>query len=258
MTAQLERDPGNDARPSGTSIAVRRLMPAAILLALATAVGLSLSPPRAAEVARSIPAPAVDETVASGAAAEVAVLAGGCFWGVQGVFQHVNGVTSAVSGYAGGAKNTAQYEVVSSGGTGHAESVRITFDPHHISYGRILQIYFSVAHNPTELNRQGPDSGTQYRSTIFPVSPDQAKIAKAYIAQLDQAHAFHAALATTVEPDRTFYPAEAYHQDYLTRNPTNPYIAYNDLPKIRQLQLTFPDLYRADPVLVGSSHVAAE
>ena len=236
---------------------MRRLIPilsGAALLAITGSVLVSRS---SAETVKATPAPALDEAAGS-ATSEVAVLAGGCFWGVQGVFQHVNGVTSAVSGYAGGAKNTAQYEVVSSGGTGHAESVRVTFDPHQISYGRILQIYFSVAHDPTELNRQGPDSGTQYRSTIFPVSQEQAKIAKAYIAQLDQAHAFHAALATTVETDRTFYPAEAYHQDYLTRNPTNPYIAYNDLPKIRQLQLTFPDLYRADPVLVGSSHLAAQ
>ena len=236
---------------------MRRLIPilsGATLLAIAAA---GLVQHSNAEPVKAIPAPALDEA-AGPASSEVAVLAGGCFWGVQGVFQHVQGVTSAVSGYAGGAKNTAQYETVSGGGTGHAESVRVTFDPHRISYGRILQIYFSVAHDPTELNRQGPDSGTQYRSTIFPVSQEQAKIARAYIAQLDQAQAFHAALATTIEPDRTFYPAESYHQDFLTRNPSNPYIAYNDLPKIKQLRLTFPDLYRADPVLVGSSHVATE
>jgi peptide-methionine (S)-S-oxide reductase len=202
-----------------------------------------------------IPPPALDEAAGT-ATTEVAVLAGGCFWGVQGVFQHVDGVTSAVSGYAGGNKDTAQYETVSTGITGHAESVRVTFDPRQISYGRVLQIYFSVAHDPTELNRQGPDTGTQYRSVIFPSNPEQARVAKAYIAQLDQVHAFHAAIVTSIEPDRNFYPAEAYHQDYLTRHPTNPYIAYNDLPKIRELQRVFPDLYRADPVLVEATGVA--
>jgi peptide-methionine (S)-S-oxide reductase len=180
------------------------------------------------------------------------VLAGGCFWGVQGVFQHVDGVTSAVSGYAGGAGDTAHYETVGTGATGHAESVRISFDPRRISYGHILQIYFSAAHNPTELNRQSPDAGTQYRSTIFPTSQEQADIAKAYIAQLDQSHVFHGQIATTIEAGREFYPAEAYHQDFLTRHPTNAYIVYNDLPKIRQLQLMYPDFYRAEPVLVAS------
>jgi peptide-methionine (S)-S-oxide reductase len=180
------------------------------------------------------------------------VLAGGCFWGVQGVFQHVNGVTNALSGYAGGDKETAQYETVSAGGTGHAESVRVTFDPRRISYGRILQIYFSVAHDPTELNRQGPDTGTNYRSAIFPTSPDQARIAKAYIDQLNQAHVFDATIVTTIEPDRAFYPAEDYHQDFLVRNPTYPYIVINDLPKVENLKRLFPDLYRDDPVLVSA------
>jgi peptide-methionine (S)-S-oxide reductase len=205
-----------------------------------------------AETPHVVPPPAMDETPASGAATEVAVLAGGCFWGVQGVFQHVDGVTSAVSGYTGGKADTAQYETVSSGGTGHAESVRITFDPHRISYGHILQIYFSVAHDPTELNRQGPDQGTQYRSTIFPMTAEQQSIAKAYIAQLNSANAFRAAIVTTIEPNRTFYPAEAYHQDYLTLHPDNPYIAYNDLPKIGELQKLFPDRYRDRPVLVAA------
>jgi peptide-methionine (S)-S-oxide reductase len=186
-------------------------------------------------------------------ATETAVLAGGCFWGVQGVFQHVKGVTNAVSGYAGGDKKTAQYEVVGSGRTGHAESVRITFDPRQISYGRILQIYFSVAHNPTELNRQGPDVGTQYRSAIFPTNAEQAQIAKAYIGQLNQAHAFDAAIVTKIEPGKEFYPAEDYHQDFLTLHPTYPYIVYNDLPKIDDLNRIFPDLYRADPVLVAAA-----
>ena len=208
--------------------------------------------PSVAEAMRAIPAPVVDEPSGQ-ATSEVAVLAGGCFWGVQGVFQHVDGVTNAVSGYAGGDKKTAEYETVSSGSTGHAESVRITFDPRKISYGKLLQIYFSVAHDPTELNRQGPDSGTQYRSAIFPTSAEQARVAKAYIDQLNLAHVFNAAIVTRIEPDRTFYPAEAYHQDYLTRHPNNPYIVYNDLPKVEGLQRLYPALYRADPVLVASA-----
>lgn len=174
----------------------------------------------------------------------------GCFWGVQGVFQHVVGVTQAVSGYAGGSQATAIYEVVSSGATGHAESVQITFDPQLISYGQLLQIYFSVAHDPTQLNRQGPDVGTQYRSAIFPTSAEQARIARAYIDQLQQAEVFRAPIVTRLELDQTFYPAEAYHQDYLTRNPTQPYVAINDLPKIENLKRLQPTVYRADPVLV--------
>jgi peptide-methionine (S)-S-oxide reductase len=204
-----------------------------------------------AEEARVVPPPAVDE--AKGASApEVTVVAGGCFWGVQGVFQHVKGVVSAVSGYDGGAKETAHYDMTSRGETGHAESVRITFDPKTVSYGRILQIYFSVAHDPTELNRQGPDEGTQYRSTIFPMNAEQAQVANAYIAQLNGAHAFRAPVVTTVEENRTFYPAEAYHQDFLVQNPTYPYIVFNDLPKIENLKRLFPEAYRADPVLVGA------
>jgi peptide-methionine (S)-S-oxide reductase len=207
-----------------------------------------------AEVARVIPAPAVDEQAgAQAATSEVAVLAGGCFWGVQGVFQHVNGVTNAVSGYAGGDKKTAQYETVGSGRTGHAESVRISFDPRKISYGRILQIYFSVAHDPTQLNRQGPDTGTQYRSAIFPTSAEQARVAKAYIAQLNEARVYKAAIVTKIEPDREFYPAEDYHQDFLTRHPSHPYIVYNDLPKIEDLKRLFPAVYRTDPVLVAAA-----
>jgi peptide-methionine (S)-S-oxide reductase len=208
----------------------------------------------AAEVAHMIPAPAVDEQAATGApaASEVAVLAGGCFWGVQGVFQHVNGVTNAVSGYAGGDQKTAHYQMVGSGRTGHAESVHITFDPGKISYGRILQIYFSVAHDPTQLNRQGPDVGTQYRSAIFPTSPEQARVAKAYIEQLDQARVYNAAIVTRIEPGHEFYAAEDYHQDYLTLHPMQPYIIYNDLPKIDELKKMFPELYRADPILVAA------
>ena len=205
-----------------------------------------------AEAAHVVPPPMIDEP-ANGATTEVAVLAGGCFWGVQGVFQHVDGVASAVSGYAGGKQETAQYETVGTGRTGHAESVKVTFDPRRISYGHILQIYFSVAHDPTELNRQGPDTGTQYRSTIFPVDAEQMRVARAYIAQIDKAHAFQTDIVTSVEPDRAFYPAEGYHQDYLTRHPGNPYIVFNDLPKIRDLQRLFPDDYRADPVLVTAT-----
>jgi peptide-methionine (S)-S-oxide reductase len=236
----------------------RTVVQAASRLALFSVIALPLLAADAfltctqAETAHVVPAPITDETPAAGAASETAVLAGGCFWGVQGVFQHVDGVTSAVSGYTGGKSDTAQYETVSTGTTGHAESVRVTFDPQRISYGRILQIYFSVAHDPTELNRQGPDEGTQYRSTIFPTNAEQQSIAKAYITQLDKAHVFHTTIVTTIEVNRTFYPAEAYHQDYLTRHPDNPYIAYNDLPKIRELQKLFPDRYRDSPVLVAT------
>jgi peptide-methionine (S)-S-oxide reductase len=221
-----------------------------LLAALAVMAGLALNPlPSLADEARPIPAPALDEPAGT-AASEVAVLAGGCFWGVQGVFQHVAGVTRAVSGYAGGDKATADYPKVGNGWTGHAESVQVTFDPRTISYGRILQIYFSVALDPTELNRQGPDEGTQYRSAIFPMSAEQARIAVAYIAQLDAAHAFKAPIVTDIEPGRTFYPAEDYHQDYLTRHPTQPYIVINDLPKVANLKRLFPDRWRAEPVLV--------
>jgi peptide-methionine (S)-S-oxide reductase len=205
-----------------------------------------------AEEGIALPAPAIDET-AGPAKPQVAIFAGGCFWGVQGVFQHVRGVTRAVSGYTGGDRSTAHYEMVGSGRTGHAESVRITYDPGTITYGRLLQIFFSVAHDPTQLNRQGPDTGTQYRSAIFPTTPEQARIAKAYIAQLDQAHLLDAAIATRIEPGKTFYPAEAYHQDFLVRHPRYPYIVYNDLPKIENLKRLFPGLYRPDPVLVAGA-----
>ncbi len=226
-----------------------------LVTALLIAAGVSFAVLRStAEVARTLPVPVVDEQAGEGAATSaVAVLAGGCFWGVQGVFQHVDGVTNAVSGYAGGELKTAHYEMVGSGRTGHAESVRVTFDPRKISYGRILQIYFSVAHDPTQLNRQGPDVGTQYRSAIFPADPEQARIAKAYIAQLNQARVFSAAIVTKLEPDREFYAAEDYHQDFLTRHPGHPYIVYNDLPKIEDLKRLFPQSYRADPVLVAAT-----
>src|SRR6478736_5768601 len=193
------------------------LVAGSVLLAVALLAGggYAISRSIAAEEARTIPAPVADEAALPGATSEVAVLAGGCFWGVQGVFQHVDGVTSAVSGYAGGAADTAHYEMVGTHTTGHAESVRITFDPRRISYGQMLQIYFSVAHNPTELNRQGPDVGSQYRSAIFPTNPQQMRIAEAYIVQLNQAHVFDGAIVTKTEPGRDFYPAEDYYQDFM-------------------------------------------
>ena len=224
----------------------------AVVLAAANSVGVL---PSFAETAKVVPAPTVDETAAA-PAKETIVLAGGCFWGVQGVFQHVNGVTNAVSGYAGGAKDTADYDRVSGGNTGHAESVRITYDPSKVSLGKLLQIYFSVAHDPTELNRQGPDHGTQYRSTIFTANDDQARIATAYIDQLNQAKTFDKKLATTIEPGKPFYAAEGYHQDYLTLNPNQPYIVFNDLPKIANLKRLFPDAYRGEPVLVAKAGVS--
>lgn len=228
----------------------------ALLCALALgAGGLALRPGAsawAAERATVVPAPTDDPAAGAAATTETAVIAGGCFWGVQGVFQHVKGVTSAVSGYAGGEAATANYEATSSGRTGHAESVRISYDPKQISYARLLQIYFSVAHDPTELNRQGPDVGSQYRSTIFAANPEQARIARNYIAQLDRARVFGKPIATTIEPLKAFYPAEAYHQDFMTRNPDHPYIAINDLPKVDNLKKVFPASYRAKAVLVGA------
>jgi peptide-methionine (S)-S-oxide reductase len=231
-------------------MSIRNARNALIAAAALAGIGAGLSA-RADEDAHAIPAPALDEVVGP-ATTEVAVVAGGCFWGVQGVFQHVNGVLSAVAGYAGGDAATAHYEMTGRGDTGHAESVQITFDPRKISYGRILQVFFSVAHDPTELDRQGPDSGTEYRSAIFPANEEQARVAKAYIAQLTEAHAFASPIVTRIEPDKTFYPAEDYHQDFLNRHPTYPYIVFNDLPKIADLKQLFPDLYRADPVLVLS------
>ncbi len=230
----------------------RAAVVAAASLAAVLAVGSQLTPASfAAEPAVTIPAPAADEKPSG--TSEVAVLAGGCFWGVQGVFQHVEGVSNAVSGYAGGGQTAAHYEMVGTGMTGHAESVRVTFDPRRISYGRILQIYFSVAHDPTQLNRQGPDVGTQYRSTIFPTSTEQARIAQAYIAQLDQAKVYAKPIVTTIEPDKTFYAAEDYHQDFLTLHPSYPYIVFNDLPKIDNLKRLFPDFYRDKPRLVSQA-----
>lgn len=216
--------------------------------------GLTFANTASAEEGIAIPAPAIDAT-ASSAATDTAIFAGGCFWGVQGVFQRVEGVSNAVSGYAGGAKDTAQYEMVGNGNTGHAEAVKVTFDPKKVTYGHLLQIYFSVAHDPTQLNYQGPDIGTQYRSTVFPTNEEQARITKAYIAQLDKAKTFNAAIATTIEPGKAFYPAEAYHQDFLTNNPTYPYIVFNDLPKIDNLKKLFPKDFRSQPVLVAKAGI---
>jgi peptide-methionine (S)-S-oxide reductase len=224
---------------------------AALVLAALGATATWQALPSFAQEGIAIPAPALD--AAADGATETAVLAGGCFWGVQGVFQHVTGVKSAVSGYSGGEEATAHYRMVGSGRTGHAEAVSVTFDPSQISYGDILQIYFSVAHDPTELDRQGPDVGPHYRSTIFPQNDAQAKVAAAYIAQLDDAGIYDNAIATTIEPGRAFYPAEDYHQDYLTLNPTAPYIVYHDLPKIENLKRLFPAVYRDDPVLVSEA-----
>jgi peptide-methionine (S)-S-oxide reductase len=225
-----------------------RLFVFAAALSLPVLVIPLTAPLSAAGNAHAIPAPVIDEA-AGASPLETAVLAGGCFWGVQGVYQHVEGVTSAVSGYAGGEKETAQYYTVGRGTTGHAESVRVTFDPRKNSYGRILQIYFSVAHDPTELNRQGPDTGAQYRSAIFPANAEQARVAEAYIAQLSTARVFDGAIVTKIEPNKAFYPAEAYHQDFLVQHPNHPYIVLNDLPKIGELKRLFPEIYRPDPVL---------
>lgn len=241
----------NSTVTPGLFTMARRPMLALCALVAGAAVWHAM-PSFAAEAAVVIPAPAEDVAAASASGMQTAVFAGGCFWGVQGVFQHVKGVTNAVSGYAGGDASTAKYDTIGSGRTGHAEAVRISYDPKQVSYGKLLQIYFSVAHNPTELNRQGPDTGTQYRSTVFPVDADQARVAKSYIAQLDKTKVFGQTIATTIEPGKAFYPAEAYHQDFLTRNPSHPYIVINDIPKVENLKRVFPDAYKAQPALVNA------
>jgi peptide-methionine (S)-S-oxide reductase len=206
----------------------------------------------AQEPAVKIPAPAFDQPAAAGKL-QTAVLAGGCFWGVQGVYQHLRGVKNVLSGYAGGDRSTADYETVSDGDTGHAESVQIVYDPAQVTYGQILQVFFSVAHDPTQLNRQGPDSGSQYRSAIFYADDMQKKIAESYITQLDGAGAYPRRIVTRVDPLKGFYAAESYHQDYLLNHPTNPYIAINDLPKVRNFQRTLPALYNGRAVTVAGS-----
>jgi len=192
-----------------------------------------------------IPNPVLDAPLTSARGQQTAVLAGGCFWGVEAVFEHVKGVIKVTSGYSGGAASTAQYETVSTGATGHAESVRIIYDPSQISYGQLLKVFFSVAHDPTELNRQGPDTGTQYRSAIFYGNEEQKRIAEAYIVQLNQAKVFHGPIVTKVTALQSFYEAEDYHQGYLDRHPDEPYIMINDLPKVENLRKHFPDLYKA-------------
>ena len=193
--------------------------------------------------AAEFPAPAVDPAPANHTTA-TAVFAGGCFWGVEAVFNRLNGVTNAVSGYAGGSQATAHYEMVSTGTTGHAESVQVTYDPSRISYGKLLEVFFSVAHDPTELNRQGPDEGTQYRSAIFYMDGEQKQVAEAYIRQLNGAKVFQSAIVTQVVPLKSFYAAEGYHQHYLDHNTNNPYIVYNDLPKLKHLKEQYPDLLK--------------
>ena len=219
----------------------------------ALAVFATFTPSFAAEDAVIVPPPGIDVQNANGI--QTAVLAGGCFWGVQGVFQHTNGVVNAVSGYSGGSKANADYTMVSTGTTGHAESVEIKFDPKKISYGKILQIFFSVVHDPTQLNRQGPDSGTQYRSAIFTTSDEQKKVAEAYIAQLNAAKVYSKPIVTKVGPLEAFFAAEAYHQDYLTLHPNQPYIAYNDIPKVENLKKVFAETYIEKPTLVSSIKV---
>jgi peptide-methionine (S)-S-oxide reductase len=198
---------------------------------------------RAGSGAVAVPAPAADEVKATALGKQTAVIAGGCFWGSQAVFQHVRGVVSATSGYSGGSAKTAEYEVVSTGETGHAESVQIVYDPSQITYGELLRVFFSVAHDPTQLNRQGPDEGAQYRSVIFYGNDEQKRIAEAYIAQLNQSRVFSRPIVTQVVPLKAFYAAEAYHQNYATNHPHDPYIAYNDAPKVEHLRQEFPDLY---------------
>jgi peptide-methionine (S)-S-oxide reductase len=215
------------------SLLVSSLLVLAVLFAIAGEKG-----------AVSLPNPSADEPQSAKSGQETAVFAGGCFWGVQAVFQHVKGVVSATSGYSGGPSFAAHYDVVSNGTTGHAESVKVVFDPAKVSYGQLLKVFFSVVHDPTELNRQGPDTGTQYRSVIFYSGDQQKQIAQAYISQLDQAKVFPQAIVTQLVPLKGFYPAETYHQNYATLHPDNPYIRYNDLPKVANLQQQFPNLYR--------------
>jgi peptide-methionine (S)-S-oxide reductase len=217
-----------------------------LLVAFAFGCGL-----RAETINRTIPSPLVDTPAAS--SPQVAVLAGGCFWGQQGMFEHVRGVTKVVAGYSGGDASTAHYTMVGTETTGHAESVEITFDPKQITYGQLLQLFFSVAHDPTQLDRQGPDRGPSYRSEIFFASPEQEQVARAYVAQLTKANIFESPIVTKIEPLKAFYPAEGYHQDYLIHNPNQPYIVYNDLPKIEALKRVYPQMYRDKPVMVTTA-----
>jgi peptide-methionine (S)-S-oxide reductase len=217
---------------------LRRLMNGFLAMCLSTTIAC-----HASSAAVKLPNPAADAALSKTKGSETVVLAGGCFWGIQAVFEHVKGVSSATAGYSGGSANTAQYETVSTGRTGHAESVKVVYDPSQVSFGQILKVFFSVAHDPTELNRQGPDDGTQYRSVIFFASEDQHRIARAYIDQLNGAKAFAGPIVTQVVALQAFYPAEGYHQDYAEHHPNDPYIAINDLPKLDHLKQTLPELY---------------
>jgi peptide-methionine (S)-S-oxide reductase len=220
---------------------IRLLLPLTIALSMALSACQSAS---AASETQALPVPVVDTAKIDHAGEQTAVFAGGCFWGVEAVFEHVKGVHNVVAGYSGGARGTATYDQVSDGDTGHAESVKVQFDPNQVSYGTLLRVFFSVALDPTELNRQGPDSGTQYRSVIFYGSNEQQKIASAYITQLTAARSFSAPIVTQVVPLKAFYPAEAYHQHYFNEHPNNPYIVYNDAPKVAHLAQLFPSIYR--------------
>src|SRR5579859_1255313 len=217
---------------------LRRFISTLALLCLSAAISC-----RASSAAVKLPNPAADVPLSKTHSAQTVVLAGGCFWGIQAVFEHVKGVTSATAGYSGGAADTAHYEIVSSGTTGHAESVRVVYDPAQVSFGQILKVFFSVAHDPTELNRQGPDDGTQYRSVIFYGDEDQRRIAQAYVGQLNGAKVFARPIVTQIVALKAFYPAEAYHQDYAAHHPNDPYIAFNDLPKLEHLKQILPELY---------------
>jgi peptide-methionine (S)-S-oxide reductase len=219
---------------------------ASAVLAVMVALGAMMATNRLAAAGqdRVVPDPAIDAPLSASSGEQTAVISGGCFWGIQAVFQHVKGVKSAVSGYSGGSSSTAEYEVVSTGKTGHAESVKITYDPAQITYGQLLKVFFSVAHDPTQLNRQGPDSGSQYRSMISYANEEQRHIAEAYVAQLEHAKSFSRPIVTQVVPLKEFYSAEGYHQNYATLHPDDPYIAINDAPKVERLRMQFPDLYR--------------
>ncbi|HEY1526760.1 MAG TPA: peptide-methionine (S)-S-oxide reductase MsrA [Candidatus Angelobacter sp.] len=217
---------------------LRRIMNAVLILCLSATIAC-----HASSAAVKLPNPTADEPLSKTKSAETVVLAGGCFWGIQAVFEHVKGVTSATAGYSGGLAGTAQYETVSTGRTGHAESVKVVYDPSQVSFGQILKVFFSVAHDPTELNRQGPDEGTQYRSVIFYASEEQKRIAQAYVDQLNGAKAFAQPIVTQIVALKAFYPAEGYHQDYAEHHPNDPYIAINDLPKLDHLKQTLPELY---------------
>ena len=239
--------------PSKSTTAGKLAIFCAVLALVAT---FAWSRAQAAADPKSLPDPAVDaqraSTSSSNSKDQTVVISGGCFWGIQAVFQHVKGVKSATSGYSGGSAKAADYELVSTGATGHAESVEITYDPSQITYGQLLKVFFSVAHDPTQLNRQGPDSGTQYRSAIFYADDDQKRIAEAYIAQLQQSKTFAKPIVTRVDPLKGFFAAEAYHQDYLFHNPKAPYIAYNDIPKVENFQRLFPALYSGRPALIDA------